>query len=132
MPRRPNLPRRNLLAIGFSLGGVTLLAWAYLFYLEEKMSAMPGMSAMQIPVWDARYFLMMFLMWAVMMAGMMLPSVAPTVLLYAAVARNSEAQGVPAGPTPVFVSGYIFVWTGFSLLATVLQWGWIAPHFYLP
>jgi len=54
---------------------------------------------------------------------MMLPSVTPMVLIYAAVARKSIAQGTPAAPTTAFVSGYIFMWSIFSLFATLAQWG---------
>jgi predicted metal-binding membrane protein len=78
---------------------------------------------MQIPVWDVGYFGMMFLMWAVMMVGMMLPSVIPMVLIYAGVARKSAAQGMPVAPTGAFVSGYIAIWLIFSLFATIAQWG---------
>lgn len=125
MPFVRQLPRRDFWAIAFSLGGVTLLAWFYLFSLNADMS-MPmdgGMAAMQMRAWDFRYFLMMFLMWAIMMIGMMLPSVAPTVLIYAAVARKSAAQGTPVAPTGAFVLGYIAMWVGFSLFATLAQWG---------
>jgi len=112
------LPRRDWLAVMGSLAGVTLLAWLYLWTLE-----MPGMAAMQVRPWSVGYFLMMFLMWAIMMVGMMLPSVAPTVLIFAAVARKSAAQGTPAVSTGAFVGGYLAMWILFSLLATTAQWG---------
>lgn len=117
------LPRRDFLAIVASLGGVTLLAWLYLWNMAGDMSMPSGMDSMQIRVWDTDYFLMMYLMWAIMMVGMMLPSVTPTVLIFAAVARKSIAQGTPAPPISIFVSGYIFMWAAFSLLATLAQWG---------
>ena len=120
---QPHLPRRDFLAIVFSLAGVTLLSWLYLFSLADNMSMPQGMAPMQIQPWDAGYFLMMFLMWAIMMLGMMLPSVIPTVLIFAAVARKSAAQGTPVAPTGTFVLGYIFMWFVFSLLATCAQWG---------
>ena len=121
MQRIKTMPRRDLLAIGLSLGGITLLSWLYLLSMAENMSQ--GMSAMPTPLWDANYFLMMFLMWAVMMVGMMLPSVAPTVLIYAAIARKSTADGMPVAPVGAFVSGYLVMWVAFSLLATTAQWG---------
>ncbi len=61
-------------------------------------------------------------MWAIMMIGMMLPSAAPMILIYAAVARKAQSQGSPIAPTAFFTAGYLFMWTVFSLLATVLQW----------
>jgi predicted metal-binding membrane protein len=55
--------------------------------------------------------------------GMMVPSATPTALIYAAVARKAALQGAVLAPTIIFVSGYVAVWTVFSLLATVIQWG---------
>ena len=43
--------------------------------------------------WATLDFLLMFLMWSVMMVGMMVPSAAPMTLLYAAVARKAARQG---------------------------------------
>ncbi len=117
------LPRRDFIVIIISLGGITLLSWLYLVKMAADMSMPEGMSAMQISVWDAGYFWMMFLMWAVMMVGMMLPSVTPMVLIYAGVVRKSAAQSMPVAPTGAFVSGYIAIWIIFSLFATIAQWG---------
>ncbi|RME44537.1 MAG: DUF2182 domain-containing protein [Chloroflexi bacterium] len=117
------LPRRDFIAIVVSLAGITLLSWLYLVKMAADMSMPGSMSAMQIPAWDAGYFWMMFLMWAVMMVGMMLPSVAPMVLIYAGVARKSAGHGMPIAPTGAFVSGYIAIWLIFSLFATLAQWG---------
>ena len=114
------MPRRDFLAIGISLGGITLLSWLYLYSMASSMS-MP-MGAMQIQPWSAHYFLMMFLMWAIMMVGMMLPSVAPTVLIYAAIARKAATGNTPVAPTGAFISGYVVIWIVFSLFATIAQW----------
>lgn len=115
------MPRRDVIAIGISLGSITLLSWVYLFSMASGMT-MPQ-DAMQTPHWDAHYFLMMFLMWSIMMVGMMLPSVAPTVLIYASIARKSIAEGMPVAPVGAFVSGYLAMWILFSLFATSAQWG---------
>lgn len=116
-----DLPHRDFLAIIVSLGGIAMLSWLYLIKTSVEMSE--GMPAMQIPAWDAVYFWMMFLMWAVMMIGMMLPSAIPMVLIYAGVARKSARQGIPVAPIGAFISGYIAMWLGFSLFATLAQWG---------
>jgi predicted metal-binding membrane protein len=50
--------------------------------------------------------------WVVMMAAMMFPSVAPTVALYARMARRRA----PAAPL-VFTAGYVVTWTAAGLLA---------------
>ncbi len=64
----------------------------------------------------------MFLMWAVMMVGMMAPSAAPMILMYASVGRQGKAQGKPFAATGWFAAGYLLAWSGFSLVATFLQW----------
>jgi predicted metal-binding membrane protein len=119
------LPRRDFLAIIFSLGGVTILCWLYLILMARNMS-MPAhmdIAALQIKQWSAGYFRMMLSMWVIMMVGMMLPSAAPIILIYAAVARKSEKQGMPVASSGVFALGYIVIWVIFSLLATIAQWG---------
>jgi predicted metal-binding membrane protein len=50
--------------------------------------------------------------WIVMMAAMMLPSVSPTVALYARMTKNRS----PVEPL-VFASGYLLIWTVTGLLA---------------
>ena len=64
------------------------------------------------------YAALIFLMWAIMMVAMMLPSAAPTILLVAALARG---RSMPSAG--LFTLGYVLVWIGFSLVATLLQWG---------
>jgi predicted metal-binding membrane protein len=61
-------------------------------------------------------------MWAVMMVAMMLPGAAPTILLAAAIDRRQGSAGVP-GRSALFAAGYLIVWSIFSLVATLLQWG---------
>ena len=115
----PALPRRDRIAIGSALAGVTILAW---IYLVAVAAAMDPKSMMQIRPWTALDALLMFLMWAVMMVGMMVPSAAPMTLIYAAVARKAARQGSTLAPTAVFISGYIVMWTLFSAGATLAQW----------
>ena len=109
-----------------SLTGLALavfFAWLYLVPTALDMyGAMQGPARwMMAGTWDARYFGLMLLMWALMMVGMMLPSAAPTILLYGAVARkNAEASVIVR--IHAFTAGYLLAWTGFSLLATLLQW----------
>ena len=72
--------------------------------------------------WAPADFAFMFAMWSVMMVGMMTPSVAPTVLLYAAVGRKAAESGAPLASTGWFFAGYLAVWIAFSALATFAQW----------
>jgi predicted metal-binding membrane protein len=113
------LQRDRLVALA-SLFGLSALAWIYLWVEARHMSMDMGHALPATP-WDVKLFGLTFLMWGVMMVGMMLPSAAPAILLYASmVKKNREASSViPA--TWMFISGYLAVWVGFSVLATVLQ-----------
>jgi predicted metal-binding membrane protein len=57
-----------------------------------------------------------------MMAAMMLPAAAPTILLVVALARRQEAQGQAPLQAGFFAAGYLTVWIAFSLAAAALQW----------
>jgi len=72
--------------------------------------------------WTLADFGFIFTMWAVMMVGMMTPSVTPMVLLYALVGRKARIEGKPFAPTGWFFSGYVLVWVFFSIVATLFQW----------
>jgi predicted metal-binding membrane protein len=126
-PTSSRLPRRQLIPLVSSLVAVILLSWWYLWRAASDMSAMGadtgGVMSMAMPA-GAEYLLMLFLMWAIMMVAMMLPSALPMILIYAGVARNAIARDQPIAATLFFVLGYILVWTGFSALAT---WA----HYYL-
>jgi len=107
--------RRDRLVVALSLAGVVALAWAYLWRAAASMHVGTGVGmAMAMPA-------MTFAMWVVMMAGMMLPSAAPTVLLYGAMVRKHAERGMVLPAVWVFVSGYLLVWAGFSLAAALLQ-----------
>jgi predicted metal-binding membrane protein len=73
---------------------VTLLAWAWIGPMARDMyGPMTGLSAwMMTSRWDAPHLALLWLMWAVMMAAMMLPSALPLLLLYSGVlSRRPEA-----------------------------------------
>jgi len=100
---------------------VSALAWIYL--IRMPMSAADfGPLATQIaaplpsPLVD---FFICFLMWAVMMVAMMLPSATPMVLTYARLAGGRD--GANAMWTWMFAAGYLTVWTVFSVAATAAQ-----------
>lgn len=104
-----------------ALAAVTALCWIYLIRMPMGGGSGSMSAMMEVPVWTGRYFVMMFIMWSVMMAGMMIPSVTPTVLVYASVARKAASQNSPVAPTGVFLLGYLVIWTLFSLAATISQ-----------
>ena len=62
--------------------------------------------------------------WVAMMAAMMLPGAAPTVLLVAVLAKGRLASSTrPLATAMLFAAGYLLVWCGFTLAAAFLQWG---------
>lgn len=61
---------------------------------DMSMPKHTDIAVFQIKHWSAGYFRMMLSMLVIMMVGMMLLSAAPMILIYAAVARKSEKEGV--------------------------------------
>jgi predicted metal-binding membrane protein len=105
---------------------VVAIAWGYTIYLAQS-DAVTGMSmgvaAGNVRSWSGVDFSLMYLMWAVMMVAMMVPSAAPMILLFATVNRRRKEQSRPFVSTGVFLSGYLVVWAGFALGATLGNWG---------
>ncbi|OKL43429.1 DUF2182 domain-containing protein [Pseudovibrio exalbescens] len=58
-------------------------------------------------------FLLIFLMWLMMVLAMMLPSAVPMLTSY--------HRARPGNAVLVVAAGYLAIWTGFSVLATLLQ-----------
>ena len=102
-------PIRDRVVLWGGIIVITALAWIYLIIMPM------GAESRLV---DAT---LMFLMWAVMMVAMMLPSAAPMLSTYARIA--SPREGSRAYHVWMFAAGYFVVWTAFSLAATVLQYG---------
>ncbi|HWX19056.1 MAG TPA: DUF2182 domain-containing protein [Candidatus Binatia bacterium] len=114
---------RDRWLIGGTLAVTVGLCWAWLVPMARDMyGPMTGLSAwMMTDTWDFPHQALLFAMWVVMMVGMMLPSAAPTLLLYASVVRKSAENGQAPAQVYAFAGGYLVVWTVFSFLATALQ-----------
>ena len=100
--------QRRLVARGeLILAGVLLalgvVAWAVTADRMSGMDAGPGTNP-----GSAGFFVVV---WVVMMAAMMFPSVLPMVVVY------DRVSGRRHGRTPFFVAGYLLTWTGAGLLA---------------
>jgi predicted metal-binding membrane protein len=129
--------RRDRAVVLAAILASAALAWAYILWLsgrmlappESGMAAMPGMEGMPamaamapaIQTWSVADYLSAAVMWIVMMIGMMLPSAAPMILLYARVGRT--AQHRPFAATGWFAAGYFLAWALFSLAASLCQAG---------
>ena len=122
--RKSSYLGNNGLVIG-GLAGVIACAWAYVATASLDMyGRMDGAAAwMMEGTWDARYLLLIFLMWAAMMVAMMLPSALPTMLIFHRAVRNDPQVRSPRRRMLSFVAGYIVAWSGFSAGASLLQWG---------
>jgi predicted metal-binding membrane protein len=122
------LKRDRLILLGVLIA-VTILAWGYMVYEARVMyhtgvccCAGMKMSGPDTAPWSTSTLLPLFLMWSEMMAAMMIPSAAPTLLMFAMVNRKRREQDRPFVPTAVFLSGYLVSWTAFSALAALAQW----------
>jgi predicted metal-binding membrane protein len=118
--------RRDRMVVICGLAGVAALAWMYMFYLAWGMEHMDMGMEMVMPhmqVWGIVDSVLVFVMWAMMMVAMMVPSAAPMILMFATINRRRREQQDPFVSTGVFLLGYLTVWTGFSALATLTQWG---------
>jgi predicted metal-binding membrane protein len=127
--------RRDRLVIAGALGVIAALAWGYMLWLADDMD-MGGMDMTgfrMIPAgigimapanapWRVIEFAFVLVMWSVMMVGMMAPSAAPMILMYARVGRQGKSAGKPFAATGWFAAGYFLVWIGFALIATFVQW----------
>ena len=110
--------RRHRLVTIVALALLVLLAWGWLAAgagMDSRGGATYGMSM------PARSGLLVFSMWLVMMVAMMLPSAAPTILLYARAEAHRAPANAPPPPTAVFLLGYLIVWGVFSAIAAALQ-----------
>ena len=104
---------------------VAAAAWIYIAHLAwemDHMAAAPDMFMPHAGPWRLSEFLLLYVMWAVMMVAMMLPSALPMVLMFAATGRRRRTQGRQFTTTSLFLSGYFLVWFAFSVLASAVQW----------
>jgi predicted metal-binding membrane protein len=122
--------KRDRLVVAAALGLVIVAAWACLLSLSANMtggtsgaSDMSGMMAPGFMPWTPLHATFVFAMWSVMMVGMMTPSAAPMVLIYAQVARQARTLGGVFVPAGWFAGGYLLAWTLFAALATAAQYG---------
>jgi predicted metal-binding membrane protein len=118
-----------------ALSVIAALSWLYLLWLAADMEMggggmtgvrmIPAGIGLMMPAvepWTGIEFVWVTAMWVVMMFGMMIPSAAPIILIYARVGRQAAAQGKPFAATSWFAAGYLLVWALFALAATSAQW----------
>jgi predicted metal-binding membrane protein len=102
------------------MAAIVALGWLYMVHMNAGMAAMGGMAMPArggIGALEAT-----FVMWVVMMVAMMLPSIVPTVSVFAMLAGR-RAPATAGRMTTVFVIGYSLAWIAFCVPASVAQWG---------
>lgn len=109
---RPDALQGTVIA---GLLALAAMAWIVTDGLADGMDMGPGSDLGSLSFYAAT--------WAVMMAAMMFPSIAPMVRTYALVQRSRHARrghGEPTMAIVAFVGGYIVAWISFGLLAYAL------------
>lgn len=129
-------PRRSQLAVGAGAAVLLCVSWAYVIFMAWGMENMDAVAdSLLMPAmtgWDGSDLLLVFFMWAVMMIAMMLPSAMPLLLLVSKINHGRFARNRALLGTGVFALGYLAVWTGFSALATLVQWGLLEARLVSP
>jgi predicted metal-binding membrane protein len=92
-----------------ALLAAALVAWIVTYQRMHGMDAGPGTD-----LGGLGWYLGI---WVTMMAAMMLPSVAPMVLVFARISRDRARRGRAFVPTWVFLAGYLIAWTVYGLAA---------------
>lgn len=137
MSRHPSvvdaLVRRDRVVVAAALLAVCTLAWIVTAGFARTMAGtngmddmpdmqgMPGMD-MSAPAWTFADFGLVAVMWAVMMAAMMLPASIPMLTVFAIINRRRREQAAPYVGTAVFLAGYLMAWSSFGIIATLAQW----------
>src|SRR3979490_1217042 len=100
----------RLLAAGWiAIAVIAVVAWAVTVTLARKMGNGPGTMGLA---------LLPFLgLWGVMMAAMMLPSVAPVAVLWTRLITGASAGPARVARVSLFLSGYLLAWAACGTMA---------------
>lgn len=105
MPPETAAKRASLGAFGLAL--ISLALWSATVPLTRSMQGMNGTMGLGAVAYVA--------LWTLMMAAMMLPSVAPVALSYQRVIKEARRVRLT-----LFVGGYLAVWSGAGIVAFIL------------
>lgn len=89
------------------------LSWHYMLY---------DMTMDPVAIWSVADVFMLFIMWAIMMAGMMLSSAIPVILLVNKLNRQRISSNKTYTATIIFTFGYIIILCLYSVVITFLQY----------
>jgi len=103
------VPPRQLAVPWLAIAGLAAAAWAVTIVLARNMGNGPGTMGLALPAFLG--------LWLVMMAAMMLPSVAPVAVLWT---RSISGAATGAGRVmrmSMFLAGYLLVWAAIGVVA---------------
>lgn len=101
--------RRELGLVWGLMALLAVPAWLLTVAQANGMERGPGTMGQTLPLF--------VLLWTVMMAAMMLPSVAPVAIIWGRAIGRRSSGAARAGRTAAFAGGYLLVWAGSGVLA---------------
>ena len=105
---------------------ISVTTWTYMMYLVQTMKMDNMLNAWMPPqtgyAWSVIDFTQTFIMWVVMMASMMMPSVIQMALSFVTIFNTRNPHKSTYLASVFFISGYFLMWLLFSIAMTVLQW----------
>ena len=109
--------------VATALALVLAASWAFVAWMTLDMSHPFVMMMMPVNAsWSWPTLAAVFLMWGGMMIAMMLPSAAPMILMFDKIEQRNATANRSRFRSMYFATAYLFVWIGFSAIATALQW----------
>jgi predicted metal-binding membrane protein len=108
-PPQTALSARQLAVPWTALAALAAAAWAVTIVLARAMGNGPGTMGLALAPFLG--------LWVVMMAAMMLPSVAPVAVLWTRLISSASAGFARAARMSLFLGGYLLVWAAFGAVA---------------
>jgi predicted metal-binding membrane protein len=111
---------------------LTALGWLYLGVMYARHADLFA-ALCQPSAESAATVALLIPMWSAMALAMMVPSASATILTYAEIADTAARKRIDVVSPVVIVAGYVAVWLGFALVASVAQLalakaGWLDPE----
>jgi len=105
---------------------LTGLGWLALGLMDSGVATLDALCRpLAAPTWNTGGFVLVPLMWAAMTLAMMLPSASPMILTYTEIADTAAHKGERIVSPFVLAAGYVLVWLGFAVIATLAQYAFM-------
>ncbi len=120
-PRKNNITdirlavRIQRAAISTTILIAIIASWYYMLYAMT-------MNMEPVVTWSVSDISLLIMMWAIMMAGMMLPSALPIIMLVEGINKKRQSNGLSYTPTLFFALGYLLTWCFYSFIIAILQY----------